>query len=154
MVKAYLHLPCLPMPRRTPRNQTSASPSTGPRTQPRRMTMVPRPPITPWNTQTIPRLSPPPYRDSLSPTPGPSRLSMQPQFGSEQPPLQPNLQQPFILHFSVPHATIVQPGHTSNPRSTIPMARGGASNTVRHHPQTRIRPLPHSLVEQANLLPQ
>ena len=81
---------------------------------------------------------------------------MQHRSGSEppQPPLQPNLQQPFILHFSVPRATVVQPGHTSNQRYTTQMKRGDISTTVRRHPPTRIRPLPHSLVEQVNLLPR
>ena len=119
------------------------------------MTTAPRTPALPHNTRTIPRLSPPPYCNSPSPTPGPSRLSTQHQSGSGQPPpLQPNLQQPFILHFSVPHTTVVQPGHTSNPRSTTQMERGGISTTVHCHPQNRIRPLPHSLAEQVNLLPR
>ena len=158
MVKTHPHHLCLPMPRRTPRNQTSASPLTGPRTQPRQMTTVPRPLALPRGTSTIPRLSPPPYRDSLLPIPGPSRLSMQHQSGSEQlAPLQPNLQQPFILHFSMPHTTVIQPGCPSNQRYTTQMEREDGYTIpppVRHPPPTRICPLPHSLEESVSRLPQ
>ena len=156
MMKAHLRYPCLQMPHRTPQNQTSASPLTGPHTQPRQMTTVPRPPALPRNTNMIPRLSPPPYRDSPSPTLGPSRLSTQHQsgLGPLPPPLQPSLQQLFILHFSVPHATVIRPGHSSNQRYMTQTEREDGSATVCCHPQTRIHPLPHSLVEEVNRLPR
>ena len=101
MMEAHLRYPCLKMPHRTPRNQTSASPSTRPRTQPRRMTTIPRPPTTPRGTNTIPRLLPPPYRDSLSPTPGPSGSSTQCQFGSGLPP---TAQPPTTVHTTLQRA--------------------------------------------------
>ena len=161
-MKTHPHLPtlsCLPMPQRAPHNQISASPSTGLCTQPHRMTTIPCQPTLPQGTSMIPHLSPPPYQDSPSPIMGPLRLLEQLRYGSEQPPpppLCPNLQQPFILHFTVPHTTVIQPEHSSTPRYTTWMVRGGGSippPPVRHFTQTCMHPLPHLLEEEVSCLP-
>ena len=116
--------------------------------------------LTPRGANMIPRLSPPPYRDSPSPIAGPSRSLEQPQYALEQPqppPLHLNLQQQFVLHFTMPHATIIWPGHSLTQRYAIQMEREDTSippPPVHRFTQTCMCLLPHLLEEEVNCLPR